>query len=171
MNWKKSVIEYPNILSAIRPVPHSDELPIAEPCSIDLLSSDDAKSSEECSVSKPCTSRNEEFGSTTEPHLINESELNDFVRDLDLPKVKAELLASRLKQWNLLQSGVKVCNFCTRQQSLAQFFSMKGGLVYCTDVGGIMQEFGYSHRPEEWRLFIDSSKLSLKAVLLDNKNI
>ena len=48
---------------------------------------------------------------------------------------------------------------------------MKGGLVYCTDVGGIMQEFGYSHRPEEWRLFIDSSKLSLKAVLLHNKNI
>ena len=71
---KKSVIEYPNIPSAIRPVPHSDELPIAEPHSIDLLSSDDAESSKECSVSKPCTSRNEEFGSTTEPHLINESE-------------------------------------------------------------------------------------------------
>ena len=48
---------------------------------------------------------------------------------------------------------------------------MKWGLVYCTDVGGIMQEFGYSHRPEEWRLFINLSKLSLKAVLLHNKNI
>jgi len=29
-----------------------------------------------------------------------------FLGGLDLPKVKAELLASRLKQWNLLQSGV-----------------------------------------------------------------
>ena len=48
---------------------------------------------------------------------------------------------------------------------------MKGGLIYCTDVCDIMQEFGYSHRPEEWRLFIDSSKLSLKAVLLHNKNM
>ena len=48
---------------------------------------------------------------------------------------------------------------------------MKGGLVYCTDVGGIMQEFGYSHRPEEWKLFIDSSKLSPKTVLLHNKNM
>ena len=30
-NRKKCVIEYPNIPSAIRPVPHSDELPIPEP--------------------------------------------------------------------------------------------------------------------------------------------
>ena len=119
---KKSVIEYPNIPSAIRPIPHSDELPIPEPREIDLLSSDNAESSEECSVSEPCTSRNKKFGITTKPHLINESKLNDLVRDLDLPKVKAELLASRLKQWNLLQSGVKVSSFRTRQQSLAQFF-------------------------------------------------
>ena len=113
--------------SAIRPVPHSDELPISEPREIDLLSSDNAESSEECSVSEPCTSRNKKFGITTEPHLINESKLNDLVRDLDLPKVKAELLASRLKQWNLLESGVKVCSFCTRQQSLAQFFKHERG--------------------------------------------
>ena len=168
---KKSVIEYPNIPSAIRPVRHSDELPIPEPREIELLSSDDAESSEERSVSEPCTSRNKEFSITTEPHLINESKLNALLRDLDLPKVKAKLLASRLKQWDLLQSGVKVCSFRTRQQSLAQFFSMKGGLIYCTDIGGVMQEFGYSHRPEEWRLFIDSSKLSLKAVLLHNENM
>jgi len=50
------------------------------------------------------------------------------------------------------------------------FFNMQGGLVYCTDVNGIMQELGYSHRSEEWRLFFDSSKLSLKAVLLHTVN-
>ena len=65
---KKSVIEYLNIPSAIRPVPHSDELPIPEPRDIDLLNSDDAESNEECSVFEPCTSKNEEFGITTEPH-------------------------------------------------------------------------------------------------------
>ena len=48
---------------------------------------------------------------------------------------------------------------------------MKGGLVCCTDVGGIMHEFGYSHKPKEWRLYIDSSKVSLKAVLLHNGNM
>lgn len=36
--------------------------------------------------------------STTEPHLITQSELNDLIRDLDLPKEKSELLAFRLKQ-------------------------------------------------------------------------
>ena len=169
---KKSVIEYSDIPSAICPVPYSDKLPIPEQREIDLLSSDNAESSEEYSVSELCTSRNKKFDITTETHLINESKLNDLVRDLDLPKVKAELLASRLKQWNLLQSGVKVCSFCTRQQSLAQFFSMKGGLVYCTDVGGLCKNLGTpTCRPVEWRLFIDLSKLSLKAVLLYNKNM
>ena len=77
-----------NIPSTIRPVRHSDELPIPEPREKDLLSSDDAESSEECSVSEPCTSTNEESSITTKPHLINESKLNDLVRDFDLPKLK-----------------------------------------------------------------------------------
>ena len=33
-----------------------------------------------------------------------------------------------------------------------------------------MTELGYKHHPAKWRLFIDSSKLSLKAVLLYNGN-
>lgn len=33
-----------------------------------------------------------------------------------------------------------------------------------------MQELGYKHLPVDWRLFIDSSKASLKAVLLHNGN-
>ena len=33
------------------------------------------------------------------PHRLTQNELNDLVRDLELPKVKAELLASRMKQW------------------------------------------------------------------------
>ena len=48
---KKSLIEYPDIPSAIRPVPHSDQLPIPAPCEIDLLCLDDAESSEESSIS------------------------------------------------------------------------------------------------------------------------
>jgi len=88
------------------------------------LSSDDAESSEKSSISESYTSRNEEFRiATSEPHLFNESELNDLVSDLDLPKVEAELLASRLKKWNLIQSSVNVCSFRARLQSLAQFLA------------------------------------------------
>ena len=96
---KNSLIEYLDIPPEICPVSHSDQLPVPEPCEIDLLCSDDAESSEESSIFEQCTSRNEEFDIiTSEPHSINESEVNDLVMDLDLPKVKAELLASRLKQ-------------------------------------------------------------------------
>jgi len=32
------------------------------------------------------------------PHRLTQNELNDLVHDLELPKAKAELLASRTKQ-------------------------------------------------------------------------
>ena len=47
---------------------------------------------------------------------------------------------------------------------------MERGLVVCTDIDGLMQTLNINHNPLDWRLFIDSSKLSLKAVLLHNCN-
>ncbi|MGR0202203.1 hypothetical protein, partial [Klebsiella pneumoniae] len=47
-----------------------------------------------------------------------------------------------------------------------RFFSTKDNLIFCSDIDGLINELGYNHNPKEWRLFIDSSKLSLKAVLL-----
>jgi len=43
---------------------------------------------------------------------------------------------------------------------LACFYQIEEGVCFCADI----------HVPEEWRLFIDSSKASLKAVLLYNGN-
>jgi hypothetical protein len=36
---------------------------------------------------------------SSRPHNITETELNDLIRDLELPKNKTEFLASRLQQW------------------------------------------------------------------------
>ena len=47
---------------------------------------------------------------------------------------------------------------------------MERGLVACTGIDGLMQTLNISHIPLDWRLLIDSSKLSLKAVLLHNGN-
>jgi len=47
---------------------------------------------------------------------------------------------------------------------------MERGLVACTDIDGLTQTLNINHNPLDWRLFIDSSKLSLKAVLLRNGN-
>jgi len=47
---------------------------------------------------------------------------------------------------------------------------MERGLVAHTDIDGLMQTLIIHHNPLDWRLFIDSSKLSLKAVPLHNGN-
>ena len=51
-----------------------------------------------------------------EPHFISQNELNDLVRDLELPKTKSELLGSRLQQWNLLADGLRISKYRDRQQ-------------------------------------------------------
>jgi len=47
---------------------------------------------------------------------------------------------------------------------------MERGLVACTDIVGLTQILSINHNPLYWRLFIDSSKLGLKEVLLHNGN-
>jgi len=45
---------------------------------------------------------------------------------------------------------------------------MERGLVACTDIDGLMQTL--NHNPLDWRLYIDLSKLSLKAFPLHSGN-
>jgi hypothetical protein len=71
---------------------------------------------------------------STEPHKINQSELNELVRDLNLSKGQAELLASRLKRWNLLGKGTKICYYRHRQHEFQHLFSLQDDLVCCNDV-------------------------------------
>ena len=47
---------------------------------------------------------------------------------------------------------------------------MKRGPVACTDIDGLMQTLSINHIPLDWQLFIDSSKLSLKAIFLHSGN-
>jgi len=60
--------------------------------------------------------------------------------------------------------------YCKRYEDVIQFCKMESGLVACTDIDGLMQTLNINHIPLDWQLFIDSSKLSLKAVLLYNGN-
>lgn len=164
----KHTLKYPNIPSAIRPVLHSDDLPIPNhPVSIDI---NENPSSEEDQNEDHSDRHDPSFEVSNEPHLLTQGDLNDLVRDLHLSKNQAELLGSRLKGWNLLDRGTKVCYFRNRQEDFKNFFSQEGDFVYCNDILSVMDTLGHSHNPEEWRLFIDSSKASLKAVLLHNGN-
>jgi len=55
-----------------------------------------------------------------------------------------------------------------RQSNIAKYFLMDGDLVYCNNICEMMEELQLQHAPEQYRLFINSSKVSLKAVLLHN---
>jgi len=43
--------------------------------------------------------------------------------------------------------------------------------VACKDVDGLFKALSMSHCSNEWKLFIDSSRVSLKAVLVHNRNV
>ena len=51
------------------------------------------------------------------------------------------------------------------------YFDVIEDLCYCKDVEGLFSAVGIDHNPTQWRIFIDSSTKSLKAVLLHNGNI
>jgi hypothetical protein len=59
-----------------------------------------------------------------ESHRITQEELNDLIRDLDLSKSKAEMLGSRLQQWNLLKANVRMSVYRKSHEDLVHFFKM-----------------------------------------------
>lgn len=159
----KNKIQYPDIPSAIRPVPHSDDLPIPRP----PLQLDDLSESESDAASD---SDDEYKAAESEPKLLSQDDLDDLIRDLDLPKASAEVLASRLQERNLLSPGTIVTRYRYREKEFHKFFTAEAGLVYCCDIPGLVSHMGLTYSADEWRMFIDSSKRSLKAVLLYNGN-
>ena len=79
------------------------------------------------------------------------------------------IFRSRLKGWNLLRQDTSV--FLPWAPWRIQRFLLPGRwchvLQWCFS---IMEVLGYEYNPDQWRLFIDSSKVSLKVVLLHNGN-
>ncbi|UYV75209.1 hypothetical protein LAZ67_12002923 [Cordylochernes scorpioides] len=74
-------VEYPDLPSAMRPVPHSDSLPVPQPPENVIFSNDDLDRRE-----RQSDDTNFEAGASSEPHLLTQGDLNDLVRDLDLSK-------------------------------------------------------------------------------------
>jgi hypothetical protein len=103
---------------------------------------------------------------------FTQSKLNVLIRELQLTKEKSELLGSRLREKNMLASGVKFswCRNCEKE--FRKHYAQENQLVFCTDIRNLLHQLGQGeYDPSTWRLFIDSSKRSLKAVLLHNSNL
>ena len=161
----RKILKYPDLESARRPVAHSDECPVPI---YEILSED---SDNDSTASQESQEDEESDFSDDTPHPFSQNELNDLVRDLNLSKSSAELLASRLKEKSLLSHGTRITFYRNRHQEFLHFFFEEKDLVYCTDIVYLLQKLGVPHyEPQDWRLFIDSCKRSFKCVLLHNGN-
>jgi hypothetical protein len=70
------------------------------------------------------------FVDYSSPQLFNQPELNDLSRDLKLSILQSEILGSRLKQKNMLQSGCHT-TFIHRSDRFKTYFSMEDDLCFC----------------------------------------
>ena len=168
----RTSLTYPSLDSAIRPVPLSEELhiPVFEglPQLESALSSEDDLSSTD---SETTIADNDFPPSLLPPQLFSQNELNDLARDLNLSKESSELLASRLKEKNLLQTETFITYYQNRHAEFLPYFTQEKDIVFCNNVEGVLKKLGVTqYDPNDWRLFIDSCKQSLKCVLLHNGN-
>ena len=160
-------IVYPSIPSSIAPVPHSDQLPAPIPtrCQDPVSADESTADKNDIKIDDYVLNFNLE---EKKPYYPNQKHLNDLIRDFGLTKSNAELLTTRLKQWNLLDDTVQFTE--QRHLSFSSFFTMQNAICICNNVSGFFYAIGIPCIPSEWRLFIDRSSKSLRAGLLHNGN-
>lgn len=165
----RSKWSYPNLLSVTRPVLFSGDAPVPQASSSVQNDHDIEKQNYSSSDESRTSDSYPDF--TSEPQLFNQEDLNALIRDLGLSKKTSEILASRLKQRNLLTPETRISYYRNREAELLSFFSKDDDFAFCSDVPGLLKAMGVQkYDPNEWRLFIDSSKRSLKCVLMHNGN-
>ena len=85
----KHTVQYPNLPSAMKQVPHSAELPVPKPPTNMTLS--DSESSDEdvgqANNNMECDPTFAVASSSNEPHVLTQGDLNYVVRDLNLSKM------------------------------------------------------------------------------------
>lgn len=108
------------------------------------------------------------------PEKSTQEELSNLIRDLKLSKDGAEYLASVFKKKRMISKGTTASFYRDKEKEFRKYFTedKKQSLVYCFDIDGSMDQLKPGvYKDEDWRLFINSSKRSFKAVLLHNTNI
>lgn len=150
--------------------PHSDAIPVPKCPSGDAqtfysFDTDYTEASNAYSMYEP--------GPSNAPKFVTQRELDRLVAQLNLSQKKSEQIASFLKAHNILDPGVKVTGYRGRQRDFKKLYELSEDKksAYCTDVDALMKAIGIKYRAKEWRLFVDSAKTSLKAILLDEKNV
>jgi hypothetical protein len=96
---KKHIIDYTIIPSANKPVPNGEDLPVPEPPKEYnlILEMEEEDTEKTGSHEEKPTSPHFQGPASESPHRLTQNEINNLVRDLELPKLKAKLLTHRIK--------------------------------------------------------------------------
>ena len=101
-------------------------------------------------------------GPSSTAQKFNQPELNDLIRDLNLSKESSELLASRLKEKNLLDSETKVTFYRNREKNMIPFFSENNKLVFCSHEWCLFRQLQEQFKmcsPTQWQqIWLDSNR-------------
>lgn len=118
----RASVKYPDVPSVSKPIPHD---PVT--CPIPTAPTEyriDEGTEEESSPSSPSNDADSDYHPGVDIHLMNDAELCDLVRDLALTKGQAELLGSRLKEFNFA---------CTRYDFALSADTQKTCAVLCNE--------------------------------------
>ena len=78
-------------------------------------------------------------------------------------------MPSCLSEHGILDSKTKITFYHHKDEALSDYFTKEDNFVFCKNVKGRLTAMGVPQcKPGKWHLFIDSSKQSLKCVLLHN---
>lgn len=106
---------------------------------------------------------------TPERGILGQAHVDRIARNLNLSQKQTMKLVQELKAENVLDRSVRMtASYRNRQARFSPYFrrSDDNTQAYCIDIAGLMQEKNIDYNAGQWRLFIDSSKSALKAVLL-----
>ena len=148
-------MKYPDIPSAIQPLPHGPGIPISNlPRDFSefksSLSTDNNQSANNLWDQPTCNGSNYK-----QPNLLTQVQLNDLTGDLYLSKESAQLLGFRLRENNFLALQTTFCWYRNGDDEFRKYFTRDEHhwLVYCNDVSGLVKALGMEYKAVEYRLF------------------
>ena len=122
----------------VRPIPHGP-IPLPLRGLKTVKESVSEKSWSDSQLSSEC-----ECDDDQQPKPFDKAELNDLVRDLNLPKGSALILGSGLKAKHIISTDITFAWYKLRENDYICFFAKEHSLVYYVDVQGLIKKLELS---------------------------
>ena len=113
----------------MRPILHSDEVPVPTFTKFLDIDEDQLRSSTSSSNSDDDNEKEDiahEARNADQVSLYSQSELNNLIGDLNLPKQSAKVMVSRLQEKHLLKAGTSVSFYRNPEEKFRKYFHSDG---------------------------------------------